>query len=99
MTLSTRTRQLTGTPIVYRAYVIRRFAIIKHCVHNHRSDRTAEACAKRMVNVIRAKIKWMESGHGVEHLEALEAARKDLARLLMDQELPEVCPMCGREYE
>lgn len=36
----------------------------------------------------------------VEHLEALENARKDLARLLMmDQELPEVCPMCGREYE
>ncbi|KKN32810.1 hypothetical protein LCGC14_0810010 [marine sediment metagenome] len=36
----------------------------------------------------------------VEHLEALEAARKDLARLLMmDQELLEVCPMCGREYE
>ncbi len=36
----------------------------------------------------------------VEHLEALETERRQLARLLMmNQELEAVCPMCGRLYE
>jgi recombinational DNA repair protein (RecF pathway) len=48
------TRQLTGRPTWHRAYVLDHSSgrFVCACTHNHRSSRTAEACAERMVRMV-----------------------------------------------
>ena len=41
-------RQVTGAPRLHYAYVVQRGNIVERCPTNHRSYRTALACAERM---------------------------------------------------
>lgn len=51
------TRQLTGLPYIHRAYVYSRASgkPIKACLHNHRGQTFAQACADKMLRQSKRK--------------------------------------------